>query len=273
MRSAAAPRRSLPSCDVNHKAHLEELGARAWEMHQRAEADALEHLVRPSLPILFFGDSENYVASRIRLLTVGLNPSREEFPRADPFARFRYQGCADGSADLDLGAYLRSLDEYFRLNPYRQWFAAFEPMLNGIGASYYDGRDSTALHTDFCTPLATDPTWSRLDRHERRVLEESGRVLWHDLITALEPDLVLVSIKRPLAEAISFPVVQDLGVVFLLDGPKRTRPYPLRAVCRRLPGGKSTVFAFGTAANTPFGTVARVDKRAMGARLRELVDA
>jgi hypothetical protein len=207
---------------------LEELGARAWDIHGRAEAEALEHLVRPSVPILFFGDSESYLASRIRVLTVGLNPSREEFPRADPFSRFEYAGLVDGSADADLAAYLRSLNEYFRLNPYRKWFdPSFEPMLSGVGASYYAGRYSTALHTDFCTPLATDPTWSRLKPRERNVLKDSGWRLWHDLVKALEPDLVLVSIQRALADTIGFPLVEDLGAVFELDGPKRARPYRL----------------------------------------------
>src|SRR5271167_686907 len=107
---------------------LAELGARAWDIHRRAEADSLKHVVRPSVPILFFGDSKSYLASRTRVLTVGLNPSREEFPSANPFSRFRYSGRVDPSADLDLTAYLSSLDEYFRVNPYRKWFdPSFEP--------------------------------------------------------------------------------------------------------------------------------------------------
>jgi hypothetical protein len=208
------------------------------------------------------------------VLTVGLNPSREEFPRADPFARFPYRGRADGGAGIDLGSYLRSLNEYFRLNPYRKWFnPSFEPLLNGAGTSYYDGHDSTALHTDLCTPVATDPTWSHLTRSERDLLRDSGRLLWRDLVKALEPDLVLVSIQRALAEAIGFPEVEDLGVVFELDGPKRARPYRLEATRRDVDNGNLAVFAFGQAAQTPFGSVSRNDKRMMGARLRELVDA
>jgi hypothetical protein len=256
------------------KPSLEALGARAWQIHRRAEADALEHLVRPSVPILFFGDSESYLASRVRVLTVGLNPSREEFPRANPFSRFQYSESVDASADLDLTAYLRSLNDYFRLNPYRKWFdPSFEPLLSGLGASYYAGCDSTALHTDLCTPLATDPTWSHLKSDERNLLRESGPRLWHDLVKALAPDLVLVSIQRALADTISFPLAEDLGVVFELDGPKRARPYRLEATRRYVDHGKVAVFVFGQAAQTPFGSVSANDKRVMGARLRELIDA
>lgn len=255
------------------KSSLDALGARAWDIHRRAEAEALEHLVRPSVPILFFGDSEGYLASRVRVLTVGLNPSLAEFPTADPLSRFEYAGPVDGSPDINLSAYLKSLNEYFRLNPYRKWFdPSFEPMLNGAGASYYQGRDATVLHTDFCTPLATDPTWSRLKPHECEVLREGGSRLWHDLIDALEPDLVLVSIQRALAETIRFPLVEDLGTVFELDGPKRARPYRLEAARRFVGNSKVAVFAFGQAANTPFGSVSANDKLLMGARLRELVD-
>ncbi|MFI4977374.1 MAG: hypothetical protein ACHQC8_01655 [Solirubrobacterales bacterium] len=239
-------------------------------MHGRAEAEALEYLVRPSVPILFFGDSDSYRASRIRALTVGLNPSREEFPRADPFSRFECPRRVDGSPDIDLAAYLRTLNEYFRLNPYRQWFdPSFEPLLSGLGASYYGGGDSTALHTDLCTPLATDPTWSRLKPGDRDLLRDSGRRLWHDLVEALEPDLVLVSIQRALAETIEFSLVEDLGVVFELDGPRRARPYRLEAARRSLHNGKVATFVFGQASQTPFGSVSANDKRLMGARLRE----
>jgi hypothetical protein len=259
---------------MSHEPRLEALAAQAWDIHRHAEADGLEHLVRPSVPILFFGDSRSYVASRVRVLTVGLNPSREEFPRADPFSRFGCAGRVDGSQDPDLTTYLRSLNEYFRLNPYRKWFdPSFEPLLSGLGASYYAGCDSTALHTDLCTPLATDPTWSHLKPDERNLLRESGRRLWHDLVHALAPDLVLVSIQRALADTISFPLAEDLGVVFELDGPKRAGPYRLEATRRYVDNGKVAVFVFGQAAQTPFGSVSANDKRVMGARLRELVDA
>jgi len=258
---------------MRHEQRLEELGVRAWEIHRRAEDESLEHLVRPSVPILFFGDSDRYLGSQVRVLTVGLNPSREEFPRADPLLRFRAAVQLQDDAETDLSRYIASLNEYFRTNPYRRWFdPAFEQMLNGVGTSYYDGRASVALHTDLCSPLATDPTWSGLDRREQIALEGSGRTLWHDLVRALQPDLVLISVRRALAETVDFPLVESLGVVFELDGPSRTRPYRLEAARRAVSGGKAAVFVFGQAANTPFGTVSGVDKRTMGARLRELVD-
>jgi len=57
-------------------------------LHQRAEAEAVPHIVRPSMPILFFGDSRRYECSTLKVITVGLNPSKLEFPNNDPFRRF-----------------------------------------------------------------------------------------------------------------------------------------------------------------------------------------
>ena len=45
-------------------------------------------LVAPSAPVLFFGDLPGFGESTPRVATVALNPSRREFPAADPFKRF-----------------------------------------------------------------------------------------------------------------------------------------------------------------------------------------
>ena len=78
-----------------------------------------------------------------------------EFPADSPFRRFPL---AEGVTASELDRYLDALSAYYRTDPYRGWFSAFEPLLNGAGASYYAGRTSTAVHTDICSPVATDPT-------------------------------------------------------------------------------------------------------------------
>ena len=50
-------------------------------------AASLESRVSPAIPILFFGDLDAYAKSQQRVLTVGLNPSRIEFPAGNPAAR------------------------------------------------------------------------------------------------------------------------------------------------------------------------------------------
>ena len=63
---------------------FEPLAAQAWRLYRAIDASGASFLVRPSIPILFFGDSEQYFASPLRVITVGLNPSRSELILAHP---------------------------------------------------------------------------------------------------------------------------------------------------------------------------------------------
>ena len=154
---------------MSERLSLCEAVAGAWSAFERSTA--LSSHITPSIPILFFGDMDAYRQSKIRTLTVGLNPSSHEFPADSPFQRFPL---ARGIPASDTDCYLNSLSAYFRAYPYRDWFSAFEPTLNGLGVSYYEGQPSTALHTDICSPVATDPTWSNLNEETRKELATYG---------------------------------------------------------------------------------------------------
>ena len=60
---------------------MRDLAAASWELYREAVELGIGALVRPSIPVLFFGDDERYVSSALKVITVGLNPSRLEFPR------------------------------------------------------------------------------------------------------------------------------------------------------------------------------------------------
>ena len=119
---------------LRERAGLGEVVARAWGAF--GHAAALPSRVSPSVPILFFGNVHAYFSSRMRVLTVGLNPSLHEFPADSPFRRFPL---AEGITVSEPDRYLDALAAYFRTDPYRSWFSAFEPLLNGLEASYYEG--------------------------------------------------------------------------------------------------------------------------------------
>ena len=55
------------------KSELGEAVKRAWRSYGRAAARG--SAVTPAVPILFFGDVDAYLGSRLRVVTVGLNPS------------------------------------------------------------------------------------------------------------------------------------------------------------------------------------------------------
>jgi hypothetical protein len=200
---------------------LEELIGKSWDEFERL--DGKRFVVRPSIPIPFFGDSIRYFQSELKVVTVGLNPSKSEFPMENPFLRFpKASACTPNSRRCDLSQHLAALDDYFRTMPYGQWFGSLEPILNGMNSSYYDNRPNAALHTDLGSPVATDPTWSRLNRYERSILEPEGAVIWHSLIEILEPDIILISVAERYLSQIRFSDFATRPIIWELT---RARPY------------------------------------------------
>ena len=250
------------------RTHLTGLVAAAWSAYDNA--GKLASRVSPAAPILFFGDLDSYLASPLRIVTVGLNPSLMEFPVEDPFSRFPL---AEGAESREPDRYLDALSAYYRTDPYSGWFSAFEPLLKGAGASYYAGETSTALHTDICSPVATNPTWSKLHESERAILEAEGGTLWHHLLEALQPHIVALSVKRLHLERINFlPLTNEWEVIHTFDrkadGSPRPSPYKVERRWYGV-GGEPSMFLFGQAGRTPL-TISNVQKREMGARALEV---
>jgi len=242
-----------------------------------------DFVVKPSIPILFFGDSKQYEQSKLRVVTVGLNPSKGEFhdpSNPDPFVRFEdarnaYPGILDGGKQ-HYSTYLSALNNYFHNKPYA-WFRCFEPILQGFDCSYYGARANTALHTDLCSPLATNPTWSTLLEPARAALQANGVAMWHKLVGQLLPDVIVISVARQHLSRISFRMIEPVSRLFTIlettAGEERKKPYHVEAQRVQLTEAKTALLVFGEAAHTPFGTVSKVDKErigaAMGRRLME----
>lgn len=254
---------------------LDELIRQAWNCYRVFEHSP--YLVKPSIPILFFGDSERYRASSLKVITVGLNPSKAEFPSHDPFLRFRAAENIDPHV-LQVEhypAYLEALNGYFRNHPYSLWFSSFEPVLQGLDASYYPGQAQAALHTDICSPLATNPTWSGLPHTTREELRTQGIELWHALIEQLKPDLILMSVAWEHMHKIRFASRSDWKTFHQLptrkDGTPRKKPYDVLLRDLVIGSDKSARLVFGPAATMPFGGITTPDKQHIGRKLKELV--
>lgn len=246
----------------SHRLRLLRLLSRSWRPYDRL--NGCHHVVRPAVPILFFGNSEEYFNSELRVITVGHNPSLAEFPDGEPFRRFPCMGNGNRGGARHLAA----LSSYFCTDPYKSWFSSFEPILNGIGSSYYAGRRNAALHTDLCSPIATSPTWSRLCECQRSLLESEGTPLWHSLVEVLKPDVILVSIAQRYLEKIEFPVVNDCEVIWKLGREGRNRPYEVTGRWIRIKRSKRSLLAFGRNVRTPFGSVSNKEKLKMGRAIR-----
>ena len=238
-------------------------------MHAFDRATERSSCVRPAVPILFFGDLDAYLKSPLRVLTVGLNPSRREFPADEPFRRFPLAAGTYGRAP---SRYLEAMSAYFHTDPYRGWFNSFEYLLRGMDASYDAGCPSTALHTDICSPVATNPTWSRLGKADRYALEHDGHPLWRMLLEELRPQIVAFSIARKYLERITFDAMTDWEIIHCVrekaDGSLRRSPYFVQARWYNV-GGERSLFAFGTAAQTPFGSLSKGHKQKVGSAILE----
>jgi len=235
----------------------------AWSLY----ASGGGAVVRPSAPILWFGDSVAFSNSIVRVVTVGLNPSRVEFPEGDRFLRFGTARVltAPPATAIERLAYVSALDSYFRSAPYRRWFdQGFEPVLNGLSATYYEGLPNTALHTDLLSPLATDPTWGGLANEDRASLLRGGPPLWHKLIRVLQPDVIVASVAREHLDRIRFPRLGRWRVIHTVE---RDRPFVTEAVDIEVVPGRRTLLAFGRCVSVPFGSVSHEAKLAIGAAI------
>jgi hypothetical protein len=248
---------------------IEDLIRESWKIYSRFER--LPFLVKPSIPILFFGDSDQYSTSRLKVITLGLNPSKLEFQNGEPFHRFSkvrevHTRMVDGE---NYDEYVHALRGYFDKganHPYEKWFSSFEHVLTGLDCSYYGTAANTALHTDLCSPLATDPTWSHLQPEVREELRQSGARLWHSLVDWLSPDLIIASVAwRHMEE--NFPAL-DWRIIREISG-KRKRPYSVKLTEWKLGNGKIARLVFGQATQTPFGTVSNEDRVKIGGAIRD----
>lgn len=148
---------------------------------------SVAYVVPGSTPVLSFGSASDAVVA-----TLGLNPSRQEFldqrGRELSSTARRFETLAslgvpslDSASEAMLQRVVHACNGYFQANPYRRWFDQLEPVLQSVGASYYDG---SACHLDL-VQWATDPVWSKIpDRSVRdRMLAEDAAFLRHQLTT------------------------------------------------------------------------------------------
>lgn len=222
---------------------------------------AKRFIVSPSLPILFFGDIESYNNSDFKVVTVGLNPSNTEFRlnRTDIYSYERFPDFNNDYFSLE-----KSLCNYFKKKPYRRWFNSYEPYLNGLGCSYYpENPHNKVLHTDICSPLATDPTWSKISNQEKDYLFRDGFELWKDTIYELNPDLIIISTRLEYVNKLDPKKIETLYTIDKKkDGTKR-RPFNLELYRFSLVN-RSFPLIYGEPKNTPFGSVSTIDKLKMG---------
>jgi hypothetical protein len=240
--------------------HIELLANKAWgEFNNKVHEP---YIVNPSCPILYFGNFPEYLKSSCKIVTVGLNPSDVEFTdngNTSVDLRFR------GSSETNMADYCNALNNYFEYNPYNKWFSSYENILNGLNASYYQCADkkNRALHTDICSCLATNPTWSKLNNEVKKELQTTGKALWSELILLLKPHIVLIAVPKGILDTL--PLRDEIQNIS-----------PAQGITQYANLGKvdfeenySPIIVVGRTRNMPFGAITKEDKKTIGKKILE----
>ena len=234
----------------------------------------LDFVVKPSLPVLYFGDLCAYTKSEFKIITAALNPSDAEFKEfrdsKPSFLRF-----PDYNKSVET-LYL-SLNEYFKNIPYKKWFgkpvignSGFLPILNGLETCYYDGiKKNTAIHTDICSPLATTPTWSKLSSVQQKELFKDGFELWKKLVLEIKPDLILMSLKKENLKLLPINFIKKIKSKRSNSSVGREQMEYVVEHYRLNLDGFETDLIWGSAQNTPFQPF--MDKRTLGKEILEYI--
>lgn len=169
-----------------------------------------EYIVSPSIPIVWFGDIEAYKKSKIKVVTIAINPSNNEFPKGadgEPsFSRFPNAEKLYAKERLtqeDKILLAGTLNGYFKNEPYMKWFDYYEKPLNVLGVSYKSG-ENIALHIDIYTALATNPKWTGstiINGKERKLTQKEKNSitnidLFKKLLDYLKPSVIIFSTDK-----------------------------------------------------------------------------
>ena len=121
-------------------------------------------------------------------------------------------------------------------------------------------------------PLPTEPG-ERAFAHARRMAlatsesTELGVPMWHGLMEALQPDVVIVSIRNDYVSRIKFDVLSDEESLHEFDftkkGIRRHETYRVKARWHLI-GDQPSLFAFGKAGRTPFQSIDNDKKHSAG---------
>ena len=222
-------------------------------------------VVKPSIPIIWFGDMEAYQKSKRKIVTVAINPSNKEFMENDSSTQYSFCRFHGGeklwekdvlTAD-DKELLYSVLNNYFKDFPY-DWFNNFEKPLNCLEATYYPDNEQelTAIHIDVKSAIATDPTWGDIkDKQAQNRL--SNTALFEQLLEYLKPDIILFSKGQDsFKEIFDRDIKEDADDYFKNEKEKKgKKDQPIYIAVHRLVvcGRKVVVIAGRNMHGTPFG--------------------
>lgn len=261
-------------------AELKKLIEETWAVYRTFES---LDVVKKVPPILFVGDLSAYERSKIKVITVALNPSKNGADTGVHAREFREWGIDNATLSEKPEKYLKGLQEYFEKDPATTYFSAFEPILNGMETSYYgpgkldqESYDNRALHTDLCSQLTTNPNWGGLKNDVKKSLATVSSGLWIKLVKRLKPDLILVSFGKSYLKWINLELcdgtkrVSDLRTWDKIYDVPGAKPYIVNCLLIKTPLKKSETSVIAYGRNSTFGrpfNTASSNKKEIGRHL------
>lgn len=167
-----------------------------------------KYVVKPSIPIIWFGNLENYKKSSLKIVTISINPSENEFKDNDgnlSFWRFNRinedfsKKCTLNNTDKQI--LVDAYNSYFETNPYLSYFDYYNKILKDYFDCSYNGqKGNSAIHIDLYTPIATT-FWKELDTKEKKYIQlfsksKNGDRFILSFLEYLKPDIILFSTRK-----------------------------------------------------------------------------
>lgn len=154
-------------------------------------------VVKNVIPILWFGDEKAFRKSDLKIVTVGINPSFNEFEDNSHLTNVNLRFPGSKTYPPSTADYENAMNGYFCNNPYKKWFNPIEQALNSINATLGGKMCSqqygnTAIHIDYYAPVATNPVWSNLCPLCVESLNNSFSKYFQLLINDLQPDIMIM---------------------------------------------------------------------------------
>lgn len=220
----------------------------------------LPEVINPSIPIMYFGDYEAYKKSKLKIITVGLNPSNIEFQK-DSKSNLSFFRFPKWEKDKD---FIGALNNYFETGKsYDNWFdLGYENVLNGLDASYYTSKqkNNIVLHTDIFSPIATNPTWTKISNASKTKLQNEGFEIWKRLVEILKPNIILSALSKRDRTCIELKNKLDLiKMEYTKEGKIRKKPYVIEKATFN-----NTYIILARTVNIPFGDISHENKLEIG---------
>ena len=191
------------------------------------------YFIRPSIPIIWFGNIEAYFNSKIRVVTIAINPSDKEFPNSkEKFYRFAGANSFSDKKTLSdkkdkdnlytvLNNYFDSIDQK-KKPTYYSWFNSYERCLSTMKycTSYHNTNttNNVAIHIDCFSALATQKYQSLPDSYKKKLNRTD---LFTRLFNILDPNLILFSKDFPTFKSVVFDNTQEPAPDFVF--PENTK--------------------------------------------------